>query len=267
MNKKLMLLPLFAVLIVGTVFAIPMFYGMFSHTMNVQSSITFDCDDTLEDVWDGSVVSGDVCIVTNNAPTERSLNATNDAEEGIDVKYYKDNGYAYSADIAGVGVEVTDEEDSLKWTYTYSDTPTHTPKMTVAIDYPNGFAITTFDDGSHNGWYYAVDGETEVLLEGSEAEDWVVTTTDDNVLSVSIKKSALNNEFKWHGYANLDGSQVWINDQETGTGYEVNQFEVTLRELLDNPFVILAESSLAITPVYTISPGVSGEQVIETTIA
>jgi len=57
-----------------------------------------------------------------------------------------------------VDVAVEDTGDGwLQWTYTYPVSPTHLPKMTVAIDYPNGFCITTSDDGSHDGWYYAAD--------------------------------------------------------------------------------------------------------------
>ena len=164
--------------------------------------------------------------------------------------------YSYSETIAEVVVNVTDDGEWLKWTYTYADIPTHTPKMTVAIDYSTGFAITTFDDGSHDGWYYAPDPDvveaTRVRLgdydgyDGTEAGyEWVKTTASANVLTVSIKKSALNDTFKWHGYANYNGAQVWINDTETGTGYEVNQFEVTIRETI---LEILETAGFYLTP-------------------
>jgi len=56
--------------------------------MDVQSSIVLDdCDDTLTDVWDGSVVTGSPCTISNDAPSERSITLSDDAEEGIDVSY------------------------------------------------------------------------------------------------------------------------------------------------------------------------------------
>lgn len=116
-----------------------------------------------------------------------------------------------------VDVVVEDTGDGwLQWTYTYPESPTHTPKMTVAINYPNGFAITTFDDGEHDGWYYAPDPDEESTrvrfadYSGGIYNNWAITTASDNVLTVKIKKSALGRTFMWHGYANVNGQQVWI---------------------------------------------------------
>ncbi len=142
-----------------------------------------------------------------------------------DMLVYKLDGYSYSGSGAynnesSSDLDVTVEDTGngwLKWTYTYAASPTHTPKMSVAINYPNGYVITTFDDGSHDGWYYAPDGGAEVKLgeyvgyDGSTAGyKWVKTTASGNVLTVSIKKTALDDTFKWHGYANYNGQQVWI---------------------------------------------------------
>jgi len=141
--------------------------------------------------------------------------------------------YSYSGTIDGVGVKVDDLGDRLKWTYTYSDPPISTPKMTVSINYPSGYAITTFDDGSHTGWYYAPDGGPEVqfatdIFTGGSYLDFSAGSTSPNVLWVEIKKSSLGDAFHWHGYANLDGIGVWINGTESGTGYGTPPFEVTL---------------------------------------
>ena len=165
---------------------------------------------------------------------------------GITTSYWEAFNYGYDATIANVQVDITDDGEWLQWTYTYAASPTHTPKMTVAIDYSTGFAITTFDDGSHDGWYYAIDGGATTRLGNYSGitKDWVETTASGNVLTVRIKKSVLNDTFKWHGYANYNGLGVWINDQESGTGYEVNQFIVTIREELVNPVTVPAESSL-----------------------
>jgi len=145
-----------------------------------------------------------------------------------------------------VDVAIVDTGDWLQWTYTYSDSPTHTPKMTVAIDYPNGFCITTFDNGSYDGWYYAPDGGTVVRFAdyaGGSYEDWVVTTAVGNVLTVKIKKSELGRSpAMWHGYANVDGLPVWIEIDESWlpTGEvacfvrSLNAFDVFVRFGYDN---------------------------------
>jgi len=267
MNKKKFLifgvLGIFALAVVSAL----AYYGIFSASFNVVSAVSVSgCSDTLKDVWSGDVVVGSQCMITNNASTEREINIINDADgENISVEYFKDVLYEYYGNIAGVQVNVTDDGEWLQWIYTYADTPTHTPKMTVAIDYPDGFAITTFDDGSHTGWYYAPDGETEVPLTGSET--WVQTSGTANTLTVRIKKIVLDNEFHWHGYANYNGLGVWINSNETGTGYGEPPFEVTIRESIVNPITLIGGSSLVITPIYTIGTYATGEYTIETQIA
>jgi len=128
-------------------------------------------------------------------------------------------GKAGHGDQNTVDVFIVDTEDGwLQWTYIYPVSTTHLPKMTVSIAYPNGFGITTYDDGSHDGWYYAPDVGTVVRFadySGGTHEDWAVTSAVDNELTVRIKKSALYDYvvadvLTWHGYANVNGNQVWI---------------------------------------------------------
>jgi len=174
---------------------------------------------------------------TNNDPIDESIITT----------YSKPLVYSFDATIAGVGVTVEDTGDWLLWTYTYDEVPTHTPKMTVAIDYPDGFAITTFDDGAHDGWYYAPDGGAEVRFAdyaGGSYSDWVVTTASGNVLTVKILKSELGDSFHWHGYANYNGAQVWINGHFDGTGYGDLPFEVDLWQPLIIPFEMESDDIL-----------------------
>jgi len=169
-----------------------------------------------------------------------------------------------------VDVVVEDTDDGwLQWTYTYSESPTHTPKMTVAIDYPSGFCITTFDDGSHTGWYYAPDGGAEVELGSSVAASWAEADAAGNVLTVRIKKSNLGLTFKWHGYANVDGAQVWI---ETEVYQPVG--EITIDADLDTGLSGYIDDIIAITVYPTdidfgmITPGthVSGDDITVTNI-
>jgi hypothetical protein len=134
--------------------------------------------------------------------------------------------------------------------------------MTVAIDYPDGFCITTFDDGSHDGWYYAPDGGSEVRFadySGGTHSDWVETSADGNVLTVKIKKDHLGDSFKWHGYANYNGKQVWLNADEDGADYHNPQYEVNFWSALSSPFTLPSGESWDIKICYifniAIAPG------------
>jgi hypothetical protein len=158
---------------------------------------------------------------------------------GITVTYLKPVGYSYSKDWSGLGVTVTDDGEWLTWTYTYAASPTHKPKMTVAINYPHGFCITTFDDGSHDGWYYSPDPYSEATTVrlgdySGVTTDWVKTTASSNVLTVAIKKTALPDTFLWHGYANYNGQQVWI---ETDASWQPTG-QATIREPITSPFTL-----------------------------
>jgi hypothetical protein len=150
---------------------------------------------------------------------------------GITVTYLKSVKYSYNKDFpterGTLNVTVEDTGDGwLKWTYIYAENPTHRPKMTVEINYPkpDSFGITTFDDSEHDGWYY-VNMTSEIKFadySGGTYQDWVKTNASGNVLTVSIKKTALPCTFTWMGYANYNGLQVWIEidtDTWTPTGY------------------------------------------------
>jgi hypothetical protein len=179
---------------------------------------------------------------------------------GITVTYLKSVKYSYSKDWSGLGVTVEDTGDGwLKWTYTYAENPTHKPKMTVAINYPNGFCITTFDDGSHDGWYYSPDPYSEATTVrlgdySGVTTDWVKTTASSNVLTVAIKKTALPDTFLWHGYANYNGQQVWI---ETDASWQPTG-HATIREQITSPFTLQPGERLDFYICYKFAENIQG---------
>ena len=156
-----------------------------------------------------------------------------------------DEDYAYSeihTDVNGKEVLVTVEDTNdgwLEWTYTAVDAPTSgTLKMTVEINYPNGFGITTFDNGNYDGWYY-YDSDGIVRLgdyvgyDGSmSGYEFVETSLVTDGLRVRIKKSVLDNTFMWHGYANFHLEQNWIEIDTTGNPYGPALAKATIREWL-----------------------------------
>jgi len=193
--------------------------------------------------------------ILNRASIPVDVTLNTNVYEGITTSYSIPAVYSLNGTIASVGVTVEDTGDGwLLWTYTYAEVPTHTPKMTVAIDYPDGFAITTFDDGAHDGWFYVPDGGAEVRFAdyvGGSYGGWVETTAVDNVLTVKILKSELGDSFHWHGYANYNGAQVWINGDLDGTGYGDPPFEVNLWQPVTGPFTLISQQQLQFRICYT----------------
>jgi len=87
MNKKYLIIML-SVFAIGLVAAIG-YYAVFSASFNVLPSITLSegCTNALEDIYDGDIIEGSECTLTNNAPSERHILISNDAIEGIEVSY------------------------------------------------------------------------------------------------------------------------------------------------------------------------------------
>jgi len=195
-------------------------YNTITVKANVKQAIVVDGKDItepIEQVLD-AVGGWTYCFkhnIKNRASIEGTVNFGTSYDPVLDVgspeittTYYKDSEppYSYGPTMHGaVEVTVIDTGDGwLQWTYK------DTSQMSVAINYPNGFVIHTSDGHHSPGWYYTIDGgATEPL----STIDWVEATGEDGTpgeFTVKIKKGALDNTFKWHGYAvnNLVG--VWI---------------------------------------------------------
>lgn len=219
-------------------------------------------------------------LIWNKASIPVAVSLDTNAYEGITTSYSIPAVYSYSHNIAGVNVTVVDTGDGwLQWTYTYAAVPTHTPKMTVAINYPTGFAITTFDGQTdpatgqpYNGWYYAPDGGAVVYLGvySGYTGTTVKTTAVGNVLTVKILKSALGNigdSFKWHGYANYNGAQVWINPDQDGI-WHASLFVVNFWGApLTAPFTVQSQQQLPFRICYAFDLSIGpGQYILTTTV-
>jgi len=260
MNRKIFIFAIMGVLTLVLVSsAILTYYGRINQHLNVEQSVVLTgnncdennvCTEELGIVYSPDTITDCLYTLTNHDPENiRSVNLVRtwcgvNGCGGITTTYSGDaTPYSYDHTIADVDVKVEDTGDGwLQWTYTGDENTRPQPKMTVAINYPYGFAITTFDDGSHDGWYYAPDPDTEASrvkfadYSGGSYEDWVETSVDleAHTMTVRVKKSALPDTFHWHGYANYYNAQDWINADGTGTGYGEPPFEVTLREEITN---------------------------------
>jgi len=277
-------IPLIALVLVGMLTiggvgaALLNYYGQVIQTPTVTQSVTITPGShTFTDAIAGNTycflheieniaeVPAQVELATSYVPTIDALDTVTKTSYYMPVDYshsasYTDSGYASGDSVLGsdLAVAVVDAGEWITWTYTYATSPTHTPKMTVAIDYPNGFAITTLDDGS-DGWFYAPDPDVvtnRVRIADYNGEnqiagyDWVDVSAVGNVLTVSIHKSALLTEecdtsFMWHGYANYNGKQIWI---ETAAWQPIA--EAIILEPLTGPFWVPAESTMDLLICY-----------------
>lgn len=256
MNKKLLLIPLFAIVIVGTVFALN-YYGVFSQTMDVQSSLSFSegCTDDLGEVYDGTTITGAACTITNNAPSQRSIVVTNDAVEGISVEY--------------VGELTLDNKDTTTWQ------PLGTP---ITIGYTiigDTFEVTDVPEG-----YTAIYYKDEVVgLEGRLENPQPAIAVGDITVLPEVDDANWDELADYcaepDNYNQCKGAKLWvvptadINEGDLTWANMANYYyELDLIQYNSEGNLVLSpESEMTLTPVYTIAPGVSGEQTITTTVA
>jgi len=257
MNKKI-LLPVLAVMSIGilaTVLAIG-YYGFFSTTFNVESSIVLSegCNDNLGSVFDASTVIGTACVITNNAPTERIISVSNNANEGIGVEYVgtlelsmKDSEWGTIGE--PISVEYTIIGDSFELT-----------------GVPEGYTAIYYKDG-----VVGLDGRLEnpqpaISIVGIE----VLPEEDDfNIDELANYCGEPDN------YNQCKGAKLWIVPSEdiieselTWSNMANYYYELDLIQYNSEGNLVLSpESTMTLTPVYTIGVGVVGEQNVTTIIA
>jgi len=278
MNKKYMmfgLLGLFAVALVSA--AVIDYYGQVEQTINIEQAVVLTCPEDLcsEDIvgFSGDTLMSNVYSLDNFADSSREVELVStqvgiDTNE-VDTTYLKMLDYEYSKTWTNNGdilVTVEDTNDGwLEWTYTTITTPTSGRlKMTVEIDNPTGFGITTFDDGSHDGWYY-YDSDGTVRISDYDSTnkvsgyDWVETSFDSTSTTVRIEKSMLPNTFMWQGFANFHLIGSWIELDTNGSPWTPTA-NATIREDLSSQFTMDTESNfdfVIVNEIADLSNGIS----------
>lgn len=255
MNKKIAI-PVMLVFSIGMVFALG-YYALFSASFTVLPSITLSegCDDVLSNVYSGDIIEGSECIITNEAPTLRDLILSNDAAEGIDVSY--------------AGTLELIKKDTETWVATGEP---------IEVDYTvigDTFSVTGVPEG-----YTAIYYKDEVVgLEGRLANPQPAVSIvgvgnlphsdDANVDELADYTQAPD------FYNQMKGAKLWVvpnGDLSEGTLNWANMadyyYETDLIQYnSDGEITLYPGASLTVTPVYEIGSGVSGEQVITTTVA
>jgi hypothetical protein len=244
-----------AVMGTGAFAALLTYYGTITATANVYQSILLDGKDVntgslaVTDVISEAAPGGETFCFEHNLKNQMSVSGTvNFASDcskdgyadncgGITKNYYESVAYSYVHDVGSIHVTVEDTGDSLKWTYTGGT------QMSVAINFPSGFVIHTSDGHCGGaGWYYSIDGGASCQALPSWAT--VTGVEGDGVKTVSIKKSALGDTFKWHGYSVKNLVGVWIGIGPDNGGSWLPKFEATfIGGALTLPVTILSKTT------------------------
>jgi len=234
-------------------------FGTITTTVNVKQSILLDGGDYLQangDTIPEAAPGGETFCFTHDLTNQMSITGQVNLAtvyspdgDGITTTYMEDVDYAYSETWTANGDVLVTVEDTgdgfLEWVYT-AVTPVTSGrlKMTVEIDNPTGFGVTTFDDGSHDGWYYY---DTAGVVRISDYDgtnkiagyDSVETSVTADSMTVRINKDNLPNTFMWQGFANFHLASNWIELDTTGSPW-VPTGSATIRQALSNPVELLS---------------------------
>jgi len=282
-KKKKLLSGLAVLLVMGLVSAaILTIYASMTVTANVEQSVVLDGVNSVSDNIAETYIGGQTFCFDHELENRASVSApieltTSYSPDGVGIttSYFKNVEYSYSKVWTANGDVLVTVEDTgdgwLEWTYVATTPATSgTLKMTVEIDNPTGFGITTFDDGSHDGWYYYNSSETVRISDYDGANkisgyEFVETSFVPDGLRVRIKKTALPNTFMWQGFANFHLASNWIELDDSGSPWVptasatiVEEFtEMTIPSKTVVPFKSCYEFDIAIaTNNYTITTDV-----------
>jgi len=253
MNKKYLMIGMM-VLSISVVAAIAASYGFFSATFTVLPAITLSegCEDVLGEVYTGEVV-GSACILTNEAPTERSITISNDAEEGITVSY--------------LGTLTLTKKDTATWVAIGEE---------IEVGYTivgDSFEVTGVEEG-YTAIYYK---DNTVGVEGRVAnpQPAISIVGAGNLPHLDDVNAELEDYCISDGYNQCNGAKLWVVPNTDLVNLTLNwanmanyYYELDLIQYnAEGEITLSPGASLTVTPVYEIGVGVNGTQTITTTVA
>ena len=255
MNKKFLIFGILGILAIAVVSAVS-YYALFSTSFNVVSAITTsNCDDVLEgEYFDDDIVSGSACTITNNAPTERTISISNDAGDDIEVSYWSNlelttKEVNFSADIWNVS------EDKVDVNYVVVG-----DEFTATVEKPiDDYVLVYYKDNDER-----FDNPANVIGIESISDNLPYEDDENKIIDYSAEYSTTPH-----------GAKIWYvpSDAVEGNVVDWNRadefyFESKLIQYNSGGNLILyGDSSLVITPIYTIGKYANGTYEITTTIA
>ena len=252
-----MLLPLFAVLIVGTVFAMA-YYGFFTATLNVQQSISVNgnLEQDLGTVFDLESVDGSPIEITNNAPSERNIIVSDNSGEDVSVTYMSSLGLAQKDVDFDISIwELAEDGQTAVIEYVVVGDEFSAEVVEGELE---GYALYYYKDNSDR-----FDSPAEAILLSEVSEN--LPFEDD----ANIDENDYSEE-----YGVAHGAKIWYLPITAVTDGDIDWsraseflFETTLIQYnAEGELVLSSGQTIELTPVYTPSAYVEGEKVITTEI-
>ncbi len=243
MNKKFLVLGVMGLFLVGIVAAIG-YYAMFSTSFVVESAIvtTGNTEQDLGIVFSGGLVEGEMITITNNAPSERTLEFSDETECDIETSY------ASIVDMNKKDSEwVIIPDTTIVLSYVFLG---HELKYKVDTEMEDYVVVYYPDIDGNPGSWNIVNAE----LVGDVNTEW--TSSDVEVLP---------NEEDWNHAAKL-----WLIPSADWNAQSWNPSEWYFENNLvtyGDEVILEAESSMSVTPLYEIAVGETGECTVTTTVA
>jgi len=242
------------------------YYAMFSQTFNVNPSIIVsECSDDLGEVYDGEILEGSECVITNNADTKRSLVISANEVEGIET--------SYMAELDLVVKDTTDwiasgDVETIKYTLIGEEF--------VVNDIPEGYTLIYYPNTEGDIFTTNV---ANILVYGESDIEQLPITLDvgDDYCNIGDSSPGADDGYN-AGVLQCFGAKLWLINEvltleqvktkvgawdTTGILFEKSLIQYNA----EGNIVLSPRASLTITPVYEIGAGVSGEQTITTKIA
>ena len=261
MNKKYLMIGMFCLLSIGLISAgVMLYYGMFSAEFTVVSAIEVsECSDVIpEDVYSGEEIPGSPCTITNNAPSERIITISNDANKNeIEVSY--------------VGELVLTEKSLIDWAYDSSNQKIITYSIvgdTFEFSEVPGYTLVYYPNiGSYDDYTGKVVLAKDINTMNLPDNDDLNGGEDSNY--------CINGDNYGLNEGQCVGAKLWL--VPNGAFINTNvidwaeaskfYFETELIQYNINGEITLSpKASLTITPVYKLG-NINGTYTINTTIA
>ncbi len=270
MNKKILLLPLFAILIVGTVFAITNFYGMFSVTLNVtqpidvlynghsifgeEQLINLDCDA-------GEVCLGKAIQLKNTGDVDKSVFAEDVSPDGVNIDYV---GKMIFVDKNLVtGEEGTNTEEIVFSVTGEEFVATGIPSTHKLVYYPD---MGDFVTNVANIKVYSENTFPSLPILTDIGDDYCNVRTGDNLSVANPNALACNGAKMWlveNDYVSQLKTGTWT---PSNILFETNLITYTVSS--DGEILVPARSELIIYPEYTVDTYISGgDKIVSITVA
>jgi len=260
MNKKLLVFGVLGFFAISFVMAIG-YYALFSASFNVLPSINIsgETEQVLGDVYDGEIIEGSPITLTNDAPSERTLQFSEESECDVTTSYWSTLSLTKKDTTTWVA---TGEPFELEYTVIAEEFDT-------THELPEGYTGVYYKDNEANA------DDAERLVTAGEVGVAGLNLPHDNDWNWGSLANYCDLANGFDDYNQCRGAKIWLipnadipEDEILWTDMANYYYETDLIQYnAEGEIVLYSGASLTLTPVYEIGAGESGECVVTTTVA